>query len=181
MAKISTLKKLSPEERIKKLKEIREKNLKEIEEAEKIIEESIKEIKIKQDIREIPMPSLEEINIQSLFTAGSLEQKVDEESPQPPKKEEEDFQAAYHTMASEFSRQPTGYVAQAMENLYNTVVETGYVTPGQAAEARAAYAVARQRERQISRGAYENISRQVAGQIVLAKNISKSIMEFYMQ
>jgi hypothetical protein len=62
------LKKLPPEERIKKLKEIEEKNKKEIDEASKLIKES--EVQIEEEKRitdQIPVPQLKAVDISSLF------------------------------------------------------------------------------------------------------------------
>lgn len=66
---LEELKKLPPEERIKKLKEIEERDKKEIEEASKLIKDSEGEIEHEQKIKEqIPIPQLKAIDISSLFT-----------------------------------------------------------------------------------------------------------------
>jgi len=69
MNDLTDLKKLSPEERVKKLKEIEERSRKEIEEAQKLMGESIREIEIEQGIKEkMPIPQLAAVDIDSLFT-----------------------------------------------------------------------------------------------------------------
>jgi hypothetical protein len=68
MPDIEELKKLSPEERIKKLKEIEENRKKEIEEAETLISESMRELDDEQEKKEIPIPQLKADDISSLLT-----------------------------------------------------------------------------------------------------------------
>ena len=62
------LKKLSPEERVKKLKEIEERNKKKINEARKLMTESIRQIEVEEEMRrDIPIPQLTSIDIDTLF------------------------------------------------------------------------------------------------------------------
>jgi len=62
------IKKLSPEERLKKLKELQEKSKKEIEEAQQLMTESQRELEIKEEHeRDMPIPQLTSIDIDSLF------------------------------------------------------------------------------------------------------------------
>ncbi|PIN87282.1 hypothetical protein COV19_00160 [Candidatus Woesearchaeota archaeon CG10_big_fil_rev_8_21_14_0_10_44_13] len=68
------LKKLSPERRLKVLKELEEKSRKEIEEARKLMVESEREIEIKEEIeRDMPIPQLASVDIDSLFTSEEKE------------------------------------------------------------------------------------------------------------
>ncbi|MBI2130011.1 hypothetical protein HYU07_07335 [Candidatus Woesearchaeota archaeon] len=74
MAKLDELKSLSPQERIKKLKELEEERKKEIEEAEKLIKESNVEIEEeRKELERIPIPQLKTVDIQGLFTAEERE------------------------------------------------------------------------------------------------------------
>lgn len=70
MAKdIDEIKKLSPEERIKRLKKLEEEKRKEIEEAEKLIEQSTVELEREEKIKkEIPIPQVKAVDIGGLFT-----------------------------------------------------------------------------------------------------------------
>jgi hypothetical protein len=69
MAEIDEIKKLSPEERIKRLKELEDEKRKEIEEAEKLIKESVVEIEQAEDIKQkIPVPQMKAVDIDNLFT-----------------------------------------------------------------------------------------------------------------
>jgi hypothetical protein len=69
MPSIEELKNLSPEERIKKLKEIEESKKKEIEEAETLISESMREIGAEKEKKDIPIPQMRADNIAQLLTA----------------------------------------------------------------------------------------------------------------
>ena len=69
MSEIDDLKKLPPEERIKRLKEISEKGKKEIEEAQKRIKESEDEAEDNADmLRKVPIPQIKAVDIESLFS-----------------------------------------------------------------------------------------------------------------
>ena len=71
------LKKLSPEERIKKLKEIEEKNKEEIKKAQKLMKESEVEIEEEQKSkRNIPIPQLRSVDVTTLFGKGTQEQDM---------------------------------------------------------------------------------------------------------
>jgi len=69
MTKVKDLKKLPPEERIRKLKELAENDKKEIEEAQKLIRDSeIEEEEKKKLLRKIPIPQMKAVDIESLFS-----------------------------------------------------------------------------------------------------------------
>lgn len=74
MADIDEIKKLSPEERIKQLKKLEEDKRKEIEEAEKLIKESVVELEREEKIKqEIPIPQIKAVDIGGLFTKEEKE------------------------------------------------------------------------------------------------------------
>ena len=69
MVEIKDIKKLSPEERIKKLKELEEQRKKEIEEAHKLLKTSEDEVEEKRKLKEnIPIPQLTSVDVGSLFS-----------------------------------------------------------------------------------------------------------------
>ena len=74
MAELDDLKKLSPGERIRRLKELEEARKKEIEEAEKMITESEKEITIIEELKQVPIPEVKAPDISHLF--GSPDEKA---------------------------------------------------------------------------------------------------------
>lgn len=65
---LSDIKKLPPEERIKKLKELEESRKKEIEEARKLAAESEHEIALEEIKRDIPIPQLTAVDVDTLFS-----------------------------------------------------------------------------------------------------------------
>ena len=72
MVTVDELKKLSPEERIKRLKELEEERKKEIEEAEELIKETVRELAEAEEKRRIPIP---EARATELSTLNTLEEK----------------------------------------------------------------------------------------------------------
>ncbi|MFC1753057.1 hypothetical protein ACFL96_06640 [Thermoproteota archaeon] len=68
MGDLDELKKLTPEERVKKLKEIEERSRKEIEEAQKLMTESMREIEeVGEKKIDIPIPQLTSVDVDALF------------------------------------------------------------------------------------------------------------------
>ncbi len=70
---LDEIKKLSPEDRIKKLKELQEKDKKEIEKAQALIKESEEEAVREQEVQNIPIPQIKSVDINSLFTPEEKE------------------------------------------------------------------------------------------------------------
>ena len=70
---IEKLKKLSPKERIGKLKEIQEKNKEEIEKAQDLIKESEEQAARDEEIEKIPVPQLKAVDIGALFSPEERE------------------------------------------------------------------------------------------------------------
>ena len=200
---LKDIKKLSPEERIKKLKKIEEENKKEIDEAEKIIKDSIREINVKEEIRDLPIPQIKAIDIESLFAPEEkevfaakrykdlrarhveeetaeipLEKTVEQEKPKITE-EELEAQRQYQILTNELRRERTENVVQELRNIYNQVGETGEITREQMRMAYAADVVARERQRDIERGTYGRIDEEISNQLDIARQIFKSIQDKY--
>jgi len=200
---LKDIKKLSPEERIKKLKKIEEENKKEIDEAEKIIKDSIREINVKEEIRDLPIPQIKAIDIESLFAPEEkevfaakrykdlrarhveeetaeipLEETVEKEKPEITK-EELAAHTQYQILANELRREPTENVVQELENIYQQARDGGRVTGEQMRMAYAADVVARERQRDIERGTYGRIDEEISNQLDIARQIFKSIQDKY--
>lgn len=80
---IKDIEKLSPQERIKKLKELEEKNKQEIEKARRIIAESEDELELQEKLKQVEIPETEEVNVANLFKREeSLEETVRKERPE---------------------------------------------------------------------------------------------------
>jgi hypothetical protein len=177
--KIDNIKNLSPEERIKKLKELQEKNKKELNETEKLIKKSIQEMQIKKETEDIPIPEQEEININRLFESETIEDVVQKEKKEA-SEEELKAQTNYNVLTDELRRQSTENVMNKVENLYNQIKQTGYVSREQMNEAYAAAAVARERQNEIEKGNYVGtIGEKVADQINLTMGITNWIRNMY--
>ena len=74
MAGLDDIKKLSPEERIRRLKELEEERKKEIKEAEELMKSSKDEIVVQEKIkRDIPIPQLKAVDIDHLFSRAEKE------------------------------------------------------------------------------------------------------------
>jgi len=203
VTKLNEIKKLSPEERIEKLKKIEEENKKEINEAEKIIKDSIREINVKEKIRDLPIPQIKAVDIESLFSPEEkevfavkrykdlvvrhaqeekaeipLEETVKQEEPRATK-EELAAHIKYQVLANELRREPTENVVQELENIYHQVIEGTGVTGDQMTMAYAANVVARERQQEIERGTYGRLDEQVSNQLDIARQIFKSIQDKY--
>jgi len=203
VTRLNEIKKLSPEERIKRLKKIEEENKKEINEAEKIINDSMQEIDIKEKIKDLPIPQIKAVDIESLFSPEEkevfavkrykdlvirhaeeekaeipLEETVKQEEPRATK-EELAVHIQYHVLADELRREPTENVVQELENIYHQVREGTGITGEQMTRAYAANIVARERQENIERGTYGRLDEQVSNQLDIARQIFKSIQDKY--
>ena len=202
VTKLNEIKKLSPEERIEKLKKIEEENKKEINEAEKIIKDSIREINVKEKIRDLPIPQIKAVDIESLFSPEEkevfavkrykdlvvrhaeeetaeipLEKTVEQEKPKITE-EELEAQRQYQILTNELRRERTENIVQELRNIYNQVGETGEITREQMRMAYVADAVARERQEEIRRGTYGRVDEEISDQLNIARKISKFIQNY---
>ena len=70
---IEDLKKLSPKERIERLKRLQEKNKEEIEQAQKMLTKAEEESAIEDEMKDIPIPQLKAVDIDELFSPEEKE------------------------------------------------------------------------------------------------------------
>lgn len=81
---VEELKRLSPKERLERLKKLEEKRNKEKEEAEGLIQESIKELQIQEEMEQVEVPAQKKVDVDKLFESEqdeSLEETVSKEVP----------------------------------------------------------------------------------------------------
>jgi len=201
---LKEIKKLSPEERIKRLKKIEEENKKEINEAEKIIKDSIREIDVKEKIKDWPIPQIKAVDIESLFAPEEkeifaakryesvkqrhveeetieipLEETVEQENPEITK-EELAAHTQYQVLANVLRREPTENVMQRVEGIYSQIRETGEITRGQINEVYAVESVARQRQEELGRGTYgRTMSEKISDQLGITVGITNWIRNKY--
>jgi hypothetical protein len=206
MAELKNLKKLSPEERIKRLKELEDERKKEIEEAEKMIKESQDEIQHQRELKsKVPIPQVAAIDVDALFSQEEKEifkvshgegpRRVVEEVVKKPVKEkpenleeavgdapqplpEEDSNRAYQIHLAEESMRE-----MKTSDIYNTIKDmaTGAdLNEEQRNAAYAAYNVMKEREDQRSKGMYGKIDdRRLDKQISKVFGLIESIQSSY--
>jgi hypothetical protein len=151
MAK-DVLKDLSPQERLKRLKELEQEKKKEIEEARKLIKESEKDITAEHEFKEkVPIPEVGLENLQGLSEEGrqllmvlkDLKAKKKQESVKETKKvvTEESLEETVrriepipiHAQNTEYalhlSQRPMQDLQNQMKGIYEISQERGYMTP----------------------------------------------------
>ena len=163
---LEEIKKLSPEERIKKLKELEEQHKKELEEAKKLIQESVEEIKRDEIAKQIEIPEQEQVNIDELFVpeGEDLEQAVAKE-PAP--------------LVETKQYEMPGTVPEEVTNLYSRLTElreefqqADYMNPQQQKE----LSQAEQRLKQID--ANYTLTDAVREQVVLSEKVAKQMRQY---
>lgn len=143
MAKLDELKSLSPQERIRKLKEMEEERKNEIEQAEKLIKESNVEIEEeRKELERIPIPQLKTVDIQGLFTAeereifkvkrfveekGSLEDELKEKESK--RLEETVREEAERKEKDGLDRERLGQTYQIVKDMFEKAREEHYLNP----------------------------------------------------
>lgn len=148
---LKDLERLSPEARIKKLKELEEKRKKEIEDAQELLKKSEAQLEEeKKIIEQIPIPQLRAVDIDSLFSesekelfkakrftsaAAKKEEKIKQKVADQVDLEETLEQEAHHVKPEqqelqkqyqiELSQEPAAKLAEMAHNLYETVKQQG--------------------------------------------------------
>ena len=165
--KIKDLEKLSPEDRIRKLREIEEEDRKEIEAAQSLIKESEDQIVIEERVKRVKPPETGEVDIDDLFKPEeeSLEDTVEAEKPRISEEDLRQQQQYIHELPTQQIEQRAGYIQQRIQ-------ETGYVTNELRAEIGSIYQEIRQREEDIRNGAYHSSSKNIEHQLSVAKRIA---------
>ena len=127
---LEDIKKLSPEERIDRLRKLEENKKKEIEEAHKLIEESVGQIKKEEELRdEIETPKPKQVDITKLFEGEkeSLEGVVEREKKELSEGELEQHRQYQHQL----SKEAVGDLYNRVKDVYNQVKESGNITSEQ--------------------------------------------------
>lgn len=194
MAEIEDMKKLPPEERIKRLRELAEKDKKEIEEAQKLIKESELEAEDERERKlQIPIAQLKATDMTGLVSeeekqmfktkryvteqkqvlveeeapAVTLEEKVEKEKPQLT---EEQLHAQ-----KDYIRKLTADKIEDRAEYLRQVTEQGYdLNPGQEQEVYNMMNEAKNRQRDIARGVYKGDA-EAANMLDNAENILKKL------
>mgnify|MGYP007123672362 CR=1 FL=1 len=169
---MENIKKLSPEERIRHLRELEKQNQEEIKKAQDMIKESEDEIAIEEKVKQVEIPGSESVDVARLFKnkkEEDLEETVKKEKIKV-SKEELRHQQEY------LSQLPTQRIEQRAEYLQQRFEQTGYVTNEQRSELGQMYQEIRQREKGLSQGTYKSSSSHIDEEISVAKSITKTIL-----
>lgn len=203
---IEKIKKLSPKERIAKLKELQEKDKTEIAEAQRLIRESEEQLAVEEEIKEVPIPQVKVVDLDELFSAEekelfkakrfveektlsaeeeavaaeretALEEAVAAESPHPT----EDglgVQRQYRIRIEEMARRPADELYNRMRDIYQQFQESGALTPEQMREVGdIQYAQIRKMD-DIRQGGYLP-SEQAVREMVLTQRMANKLKEMY--
>jgi len=192
---LEDVKKLSVEERIKKLRELEEKNKEEIRKAQELLKESEEELEDKEKEKaEIPIPQLRAVDIGELFTEEekqmfkakrfkeekpkkkeALEETVEIEGKKLTPKQVEQAQQQYRT---QLSREPVKELYNKISEIRQDVQGTGYMTAEQQSQiVNIEYALDRKRE-DIESGEY-NPSEYAANKLVATQRIGEELKKKY--
>jgi hypothetical protein len=166
---------LSPENRIKKLKEIEEKDKKEIEQAHTLIKESEEEIEIETKLKHVTPPERGEVNVKKLFETEetSLEETVEAEKPEVSDEDLRKQQQYIHELPTQEIGQRVGYIQQKIQ-------DNGYISNEQKAEISSIYQEIKEREEGIREGSYRSSSHNIEHQLSIAKRIAgETLSEIY--
>jgi hypothetical protein len=173
MDEFEDIKKMDPEQRARKLKDIIEKKNKDIETAEKLAKEAEKETEEIIELRKkIDVPEMEDIDISDLFDAEeeSLEKAVKKESPP-----EENETGSLYRISPELA---TSQIYSDVMGIYNSINQAGRVTAEMAEQAGAIQYAMNQKQEAIQQGEY-NPSADIEKQANAIKNISDKILSLY--
>jgi hypothetical protein len=192
---IDELKKLSVEERIKKLKEIEQKNKDEIKKAQEMLKQSEFELEEKEKEKEsTPIPQMKAADIGELFTEEekqlfktkrfeekkpakkeALEETVFSEGKKLKPEQIEQIQQQYRT---QLSRKPVDELYDRMKNIYQNIQASGAVSPEQVNQINnIEYAIDKKKE-DIEKGEY-NPSEYVANRLVAVQQIGEDLKKKY--
>lgn len=196
-ADIEDIKKLSVEERIRKLKDMQEKNKEEIKKAQELLRESEEELEEKEKEKaEIPIPQLRAVDIGELFTEEekqmfnakrfkteepekkeeALEETVEAEEKKLTPEQIEQVQQQYRTQLTKESAEE---LYSRIKGMQQNVQASGYMTKEQANQlANMEYALDK-REQAMETGEYKPPSEQAANALVASRRIDEELKKKY--
>jgi hypothetical protein len=200
---IKSLKKLSPQERIKKLKELQEKSKKEIEEAQKMISESEEEAVHEETLRRIPIPQLKAVSIDELFSReekelfksykffdktlkpaveDELETKIKKEKIKLSEEEKERIVREEQERVVQYGRTLSKKPAEALygmaKQIRDEVEQTGYINKVQEERLAAIEYAENKKMRDIHAGKYVPDS-EAADMMIMTQRVKNQLMEKY--
>jgi len=201
---LKDMKNLSPEERIRRLKELAEKDEEEIKEAHELIRESQVELEEQDKTkRQIPIPQLRSIDVSSLFGKGTqedhmyrlkhfketrrdteeeeisakeveLEEAVARETPSQAAREE----AARQQYMQQLSMAPARQLTKRMMSIYEQAIDKGYVSKDEMQEIYTISYALDEKKSDIKVGHYA-ADQKVKEEILISGNIMKALRDRY--
>jgi len=201
---LKELKKLSPKERLEKLKELQKKDREEIEKAQKLLQETEDEIGREKELEKIPIPQLKAVDIGALFSPEEKElfkakrfisepgrtekedkvkrpeeraelERIAAEAPIL-KQEEEAAQAQY---LNQLSQKPVEDIYNKVKNIYNQVKASGEITPEQMNELNNISYANRRKLEDIEAGKYTEVTQEAAREMVLTEKMKNWLQNSY--
>jgi len=182
MKTLEEIRRLSPEQRIKRLKELEKQRKKEIEEAAKLLKESEIEIKERERLsREIPIPQVTAVDINHLFTREEKEIFVAKRFEIPKVKEEEqtnkektleetvsseDIKPLSHSQEVQYrielkSHEPMNILYNEVKSLYQEIKSAGSATDAQIKRIEYLSEAIQRKQQDINLGEYKSIRQDV--------------------
>jgi hypothetical protein len=199
--KLDDLKKLSSEQRIRFLKEFEQEKKKEIQEAQKLVVQTEKEMDEEEEIRRnVPIPQVKAVSIDSLFSREEKQvfatkrfsDETEEELPAEPGQPEARLEAKLRDGGKgsedeeqyllKMAQKPTVEFYSRAMYVYHEArrerEERGYLSDKTRNEIRSLYFEQRERERAQKEGVY-NIPSAMEGKFNLARGWVENLMEWY--
>jgi hypothetical protein len=201
--KLDDIKKLSPAERIKRLKEFQEENKKEIEDAQKLIKSSEEEEEIEKELEKIPIPQIRSVDIDALFSPEEKEifkekrfvsetaREVQKEKPSPKKESPlESIAEAAPRLAQEqekvnidyinqLSQRPAAELKERVAEIYSVVKDTGYLNQDQQKDLHNIDYATRKKLEDIEAGKYTDVTRDVAKEMIMTEKMKNLLQDKY--
>ena len=175
---IHEAKKLTPEERIKKLKEIAITRKEELKRMEKMILETESELEGEEKKKSMPVPEQKEVDINKLFSRDSdLEHQVAKEQP---KKIEGEIHAENYKLdfARQLSESPAENLYKMTGTIYQGFQASGYVSPDQMNVLAATLAATEVKLNAIESGDYL-ASKDVSSKLVFTQSVIRMLQDKY--
>ncbi len=200
---LEELKKLSPKERIAKLKKIQEKDKEEIEHAQELIKESEEQAEKEDEKEKIPIPQVKSADVSSLFSSEEkqlfMEVRSEKEKPkeepeekqekrkesleevaaEAPKIPEEQQQKAHIQYLEQQSQKPADALYNRTKEIYSEAKNKGYVSPQQMNELRDIEYATQKKVHDIEQGKYADATREAARDMVMTERIKNWLEDKY--
>lgn len=173
---LEEIKKLPPQERITKLKELEEKRKKEIEKAKELVKESIEEITREEEEKFIEEEVIKEEEERAAKKAAKLEETVEQEAPKLTKEQEKAHRDYIQHLVKEAT---TRDIYSMVKSLAEEVQEAGYLSMQKMHELSDLERVQQYKQKDIESGKYKVSSEEITDLLSATKNLLNTLRERY--